>query len=84
MSAKGIKSNDDWRKLLSPEQYHVTREKGTEPAFSGASLNNHETGTYQCICCSNDLFSSEHKFESGTGWPSFWQPIAPENVTERT
>jgi len=83
MSAKGIKSNDDWRKLLSPEQYHVTREKGTEPAFSGASLNNHETGTYQCICCGNDLFSSEHKFESGTGWPSFWQPIAPENVTER-
>jgi peptide-methionine (R)-S-oxide reductase len=83
MSAKVIKTNDEWRKLLSPEQYHVTREKGTEPAFSGANVNNHETGTYQCICCGNDLFSSEHKFESGTGWPSFWQPVAPENVSER-
>jgi len=83
MSAKVIKTNDQWRKLLSPEQYHVTREKGTEPAFSGAHVNNHETGTYQCVCCGNDLFSSEHKFESGTGWPSFWQPVAPENVVER-
>ena len=83
MSEKVIKTNEEWRKLLTPAQYHVTREKGTEPAFSSASQNNHEKGTYQCICCGNDLYSSEHKFESGTGWPSFWQPIAPENVAER-
>jgi len=83
MSEKVIKTDEEWRKLLTPAQYHVTREKGTEPAFSSPSLNNHEKGTYQCICCGNDLYSSEHKFESGTGWPSFWQPIAPENVVER-
>ncbi|MHB8120522.1 MAG: peptide-methionine (R)-S-oxide reductase MsrB [Desulfuromonadaceae bacterium] len=83
MSEKVIKSNEEWRKLLTPAQYHVTREKGTEPAFSSATLNNHEKGTYQCVGCGNDLFSSEHKFESGTGWPSFWQPIAPENVAKR-
>ena len=82
MSPKVIKSDAEWRKLLTPEQFHITREKGTEPAYSRATWNNHEKGIYQCICCGNDLFSSEHKFESGTGWPSFWQPIAPENVRE--
>jgi peptide-methionine (R)-S-oxide reductase len=83
MSDKVIKTDDEWRKLLTPEQYHVTREEGTEAAFSGATWNNHEHGVYQCVCCGNDLFSSESKFESGTGWPSFWQPIAPENITTR-
>ncbi len=83
MSDKVIKSDADWRKQLNAEQYHITREKGTERAFAGALWNNHEQGIYQCVCCDNDLFSSEHKFESGTGWPSFWQPIAPENVTTR-
>jgi peptide-methionine (R)-S-oxide reductase len=83
MSEKVVKSAAEWRRQLTPEQYHVTREKGTERAYSGATWNNHEKGIYQCICCGNDLFSSAHKYESGTGWPSFWQPIAPENVTTR-
>jgi peptide-methionine (R)-S-oxide reductase len=83
MSDTVIKSPEEWRKQLTPEQYQVTREQGTEPAFSGATWNNHEKGGYQCICCGNDLFSSEHKYESGTGWPSFWQPIAPGNITTR-
>jgi len=83
MSDKVVKSADEWRRQLTPEQYHVTREQGTEPAFSGATWNNHEHGIYQCVCCDNDLFSSEHKYESGTGWPSFWQPIAPENIATR-
>jgi peptide-methionine (R)-S-oxide reductase len=84
MSDKIIKSDAEWRKQLSYEQYHVTREKGTEPAFTGTLWNNHEKGIYQCACCGNDLFSSENKFESGTGWPSFWQPIAPENVATQS
>jgi len=83
MSDKVSKSDAEWRKQLTPEQYHVTREKGTERAFTGDLWNNHEKGIYQCVCCDNDLFSFEHKFESGTGWPSFWQPIAPENITTR-
>ncbi|RNC71053.1 MAG: peptide-methionine (R)-S-oxide reductase [Desulfuromonadales bacterium] len=83
MSEKVIKSDAEWRKQLTPEQYHITREKGTERAFSGQYANHHDKGIYQCVCCDNDLFSSEHKFESGTGWPSFWQPIAPENITTK-
>lgn len=83
MSDKVVKSAAEWRAQLTPEQYHVTREQGTERAFTGATWNNHESGIYQCICCGNDLFRSEHKYESGTGWPSFWQPIAPENITTR-
>ena len=83
MSEKIIKSDAEWRTLLTLEQYHVTREQGTEQAFTGELTNNHEKGVYQCVCCGNDLFSSEHKFESGTGWPSFWQPIAPGNITTR-
>lgn len=81
MSDKVIKTEAEWRAQLTPEQYHVTREKGTEQAFTGATWNNHDKGIYRCVCCGNDLFSSEHKYESGTGWPSFWQPIAPENVS---
>ncbi len=74
------KSDDEWRKQLTPEQFKVTRQKGTERAFSGQYWNNHEAGVYKCIGCYLPLFSSEHKFESGTGWPSYWQPIKPDNV----
>ena len=83
MSDKVIKSPEEWRKQLTPEQYNVTREQGTEQAFTGETWDNHEHGIYQCICCGNDLYRSENKYESGTGWPSFWQPIAAENITTR-
>jgi peptide-methionine (R)-S-oxide reductase len=83
MSEKIIKTEDEWKKLLTQEQYHVIREKGTEQPFTGATWNNHDKGIYRCAACGNDLFSSEHKYESGTGWPSFWQPLAKENVTEK-
>ncbi len=76
------KSAAEWKRLLTPEQYHVLREKGTERAFSGEYWNNHAKGTYQCAGCALPLFSSETKFESGTGWPSFWQPIEARNVKE--
>jgi peptide-methionine (R)-S-oxide reductase len=81
MSEKIVKTEDEWRKQLDSVQFRVTRQKGTEQAFTGTTWNNHEKGIYQCVCCGNDLYSSEHKYESGTGWPSFWQPIAPENVS---
>jgi peptide-methionine (R)-S-oxide reductase len=74
------KTDEEWRKQLTPEQYRVTRQKGTERAFTGQYWNNHETGTYLCVACALPLFSSETKFESGTGWPSFWQPINSTNV----
>ena len=74
------KPDADWKKDLTPLQYNVTRKKGTEPAFSGQYWDHHEKGVYQCVCCGAPLFASEHKFESGTGWPSYWQPVAPQAV----
>ncbi len=82
MVEKVEKADAEWRKQLTAEQYEVTRRKGTERAFTGAYWNNHEKGVYRCVCCGNDLFDSGTKFESGTGWPSFWAPIAKENVKE--
>jgi peptide-methionine (R)-S-oxide reductase len=80
--AKVIKASEEWRKQLSANAYDITRNADTEMAFSGAYWNLHEKGLYRCICCDNALFDSATKFDSGTGWPSFWAPIAAENVTE--
>jgi len=79
-----IKSDEEWRQLLTPEQYEVTRQKGTEPPFTGKYYDFKEEGIYQCVCCNNDLFSSETKFDSGTGWPSFWAPISEKSVKTAT
>jgi len=80
MADKIKKTDAEWKKELTPEQFQVTREKGTERAFTGKYWDNHENGTYRCVCCGTELFGSEHKFESGSGWPSFWQPLKGENV----
>jgi peptide-methionine (R)-S-oxide reductase len=77
---KTAKMNDDWKSKLTPEQYEVTRRKGTEPPFFGEYVDTETPGTYVCICCGQPLFSSETKFHSGSGWPSFWQPAAEDNV----
>ena len=74
-------SDEDLRQRLSPEAYAVTRRAGTEPPFSGRYYDHHETGVYHCICCEAPLFSSEHKFDSGSGWPSYWQPVSEDAVT---
>lgn len=74
------KTDEEWRAELTPEQYYITRQKGTEPAFSGALYRNHDDGIYRCIACDAELFKSDEKFESGSGWPSFWQPVSPNAV----
>jgi peptide-methionine (R)-S-oxide reductase len=80
MSKKVMKTETEWKQQLTPEQYQVTRQKGTETAFTGRYCNTKAKGIYQCVCCGSDLFSSDTKFDSGTGWPSFWAPIAKENI----
>jgi peptide-methionine (R)-S-oxide reductase len=77
---KTEKTEAEWKKQLTPEQYHVTREKGTEPAFTGKYWDLHEDGTYHCVCCGTELFSSGTKFESGSGWPSFYAPTDEKNL----
>ena len=81
---KIIKTDEEWRKQLTEEQYLITREKATERRFCGAFHDNHRDGTYNCVCCDLPLFSSKAKFDSGTGWPSFFQPVAKENIEEVT
>ena len=76
-------TEEEWRATLPPERYHVLREKGTEPPFTGAYVHNHEDGTYRCGACGQELFSSDTKFDSGTGWPSFTEPAVAENVELR-
>jgi peptide-methionine (R)-S-oxide reductase len=84
MSAKIAKSDAEWKQLLSPEQYKVTRKKGTERPFSSKYHDFKAKGTYQCVCCGNELFRSEAKFDSGTGWPSFWAPVSEGTIGEVT
>jgi len=79
-----VKSNAEWKKILSPEQYHVLREQGTEIAFTGKYWNNHAKGVYRCAACGLELFGSDTKFDSGTGWPSFWAPLAKSHIKEVT
>lgn len=80
---KVTKTNEEWKRILTPEQYSVAREAGTEAPFSSPLNDIHEQGIFECVACELPLFSSKTKFDSGTGWPSFWQPIAKENVSEK-
>lgn len=84
MKQTAIKSEEEWKQMLTPEQFRVARKKGTERPFTGAFWNNHDKGIYECVCCGSDLFSSDTKFESGTGWPSFWAPLDQDNVKIET
>jgi peptide-methionine (R)-S-oxide reductase len=82
MKDKVFKTDEEWKQELTPEQYHITRQKGTERPFSGEYYNSKEEGIYRCVCCGSELFSSDTKYDSGTGWPSFWAPISEENVSD--
>ena len=84
MSEKILKPDEEWRKQLTEEQYNVTRKKGTERPFTGEYCDLHDKGTYRCVCCGHDLFTSDTKFDSGTGWPSFWKPITDQAVRTET
>jgi peptide-methionine (R)-S-oxide reductase len=84
MAEKIRKTDDEWRQQLTPEQFRITRQKGTEPAFTGKYNSSKEPGVYRCVCCGNVLFDSEAKFDSGTGWPSFYEPAAPDSVATET
>jgi peptide-methionine (R)-S-oxide reductase len=79
-----VKTNEEWQKQLTPESFEVAREAGTEHPYTNENPNNHQPGVFRCICCDTALYNANTKFESGTGWPSFWQPIAKENVVEIT
>lgn len=82
VTPKVVKTDLEWRKQLTPEEYHVTREKGTERAFTGRYWNNKEAGIYKCVCCGAPLFDSNTKYDSGCGWPSFWKPLDEEGVAQ--
>ena len=84
MSDKVKKTDEQWQEQLSPEEFLVTRKKGTERAFTGKYHDHHEKGMYTCVCCGQELFRFSKKFDSGTGWPSFWEPVSQENVTEKS
>ncbi len=84
MGERVVKTEEEWRKVLTPQQCHIAREKGTEPAFTGEYWRTKTAGVYHCVACGQELYRSDHKFDSGTGWPSFWQPVAEENIRTET
>ncbi len=82
MDEKISRTEDEWRRVLTPEQFYILRQKGTERAFTGEYWNNHDDGSYLCAACEQELFEADHKYDSGSGWPSFWKPVRKEAVTE--